>query len=94
VKKKDDSMTNIHKRGCLCSMECIRRENYMRRYIGSEEKQLVIGYLPMDCPICKRRRLEYAQNDYGAIINVTCEKCENDFTNFRSEYTTPETTQG
>ena len=33
------------------------------------------GYLPMDCPTCGRRRLEYGVNDEGGVIYVECEKC-------------------
>jgi hypothetical protein len=33
------------------------------------------GYLPMDCPSCGRRRLEYGLNDDGDVIYVKCEKC-------------------
>lgn len=33
------------------------------------------GYLPMDCPACGRRRLEYGTNDEGGVIYVECEKC-------------------
>jgi hypothetical protein len=33
------------------------------------------GYLPMDCPACGRRRLEYGINSDGGVIYVECEKC-------------------
>jgi transcription elongation factor Elf1 len=33
------------------------------------------GYLPMDCPTCGRRRLEYGVNTEGGVIYVECEKC-------------------
>jgi len=33
------------------------------------------GYLPMDCPTCGRRRLQYGINIEGAVVYVECEKC-------------------
>lgn len=33
------------------------------------------GYLPMPCPSCGRRRLEYGINGGGDVIYVACEKC-------------------
>jgi hypothetical protein len=33
------------------------------------------AYLPMDCPVCNRHRLEYALNSDGNVIFVRCEKC-------------------
>lgn len=32
-------------------------------------------YLPMDCPVCGRRRLEYRTNDNGNVVEIKCEKC-------------------
>ena len=36
------------------------------------------GYLPMDCPVCGRHRLEYGVNDEGGVVYVRCEKCGSD----------------
>lgn len=33
------------------------------------------GYLPLDCPVCARRRLEYGTNDDGVATYIECEKC-------------------
>lgn len=33
-------------------------------------------YLPVDCPICGRRRLGYHVTSEGAVNAVWCEKCE------------------
>lgn len=33
------------------------------------------GYLPMDCPNCGRRRLEYGINGDGGVVYIECEKC-------------------
>ena len=33
------------------------------------------GYLPMDCPACGRRRLEYGVNKEGGVVFIECEKC-------------------
>ncbi len=34
------------------------------------------GYLPMDCPICGRHRLQWFMTETSAITLVKCEKCE------------------
>lgn len=34
-----------------------------------------VGYLPMSCPACDRRRLEYGTNMDGHVVYVECEKC-------------------
>ena len=33
------------------------------------------GYLPFDCPVCHRRRLEWFRNSAGALCYCKCEKC-------------------
>ena len=33
------------------------------------------SYLPLDCPVCDRRRLEYHTNDGGDVTAIRCEKC-------------------
>ena len=42
---------------------------------AQDEQYHSSGYLPMDCPVCGRRRLEWFANKEGAIILVKCEKC-------------------
>lgn len=32
-------------------------------------------YLPMDCPLCGRRRLLYGTNQEGDVVHIECEKC-------------------
>lgn len=34
-----------------------------------------VGYLPMHCPNCDRRRLLYSTNTDGNVVYVECEKC-------------------
>ena len=33
------------------------------------------SYLPVDCPVCNRHRLEYRLNEGGNVVHVRCEKC-------------------
>lgn len=33
------------------------------------------AYLPMDCYLCGRRRLQYKANASGDVVEVKCEKC-------------------
>jgi transposase-like protein len=44
-------------------------------FIRAQQPAHRTGYLPMDCPRCGRRRLEYFINDDGALHRVKCEKC-------------------
>ncbi len=43
---------------------------------AEDSKYVSSGYLPMDCRICGRRRLEWFMTKEGAITLVKCEKCE------------------
>lgn len=34
-----------------------------------------LGYLPLDCPQCARRRVTYKLAPAGHVVSVECEKC-------------------
>ena len=34
-----------------------------------------VGYAPIDCPVCGRRRVEYGNSEAGRLVYLRCEKC-------------------